>query len=87
VIRLTAFAELLAAVGLVLPWLTGIARVLTPAAAAGLVIVMIGATTSHSMLLRADRRAGRGNREARNVAANLVLMALCVFVVVGRMGY
>lgn len=87
VIRLTAFAELLAAVGVVLPWLTGIARVLTPAAAAGLIIVMIGAMISHSTLLRADRAAGRGNREARNVAANLVLMALCVFVVVGRVAY
>lgn len=87
VIRLTAFAELLAVAGLVLPWLTGIARVLTPAAAAGLVIVMIGAMASHSTLLRADRAVGRGNREARNVAANLVLMALCVFVVVGRLTY
>jgi uncharacterized membrane protein YphA (DoxX/SURF4 family) len=87
VIRLTAFAEMLAAVGIVLPWLTGIAPVLTPAAAVGLVIVMIGAVASHSALLRADRTAGRGNREARNVAANLILMALCVFVVVGRLAY
>jgi uncharacterized membrane protein YphA (DoxX/SURF4 family) len=85
VIRLTAFAELLAAIGLVLPWLTGIARVLTPVAAACLIIVMIGAMASHTTLLRADRAAGRGNREARNVAANLVLTALCLFVVVGRL--
>lgn len=87
VIRLTAFAELLAVAGLILPSLTGIAEVLTPAAAAGLVIVMIGAITSHSTLLRADRAAGRGNREARNVAATFVLMALCLFVVVGRLAY
>ncbi|MFB9238822.1 DoxX family protein [Plantactinospora siamensis] len=85
VIRLTAFAELLAAVGLILPWLTGVARVLTPVAAGGLAVVMIGAMLSHGTLLRRDRAAGRGNREARNVAANVVILALCVFVLTGRL--
>ena len=36
--------ELLGAIGLILPWLTGIRPGLTPLAAAGLVIVMLGAT-------------------------------------------
>jgi hypothetical protein len=45
---------------------------------------MIGAMIGHGALLRADRAAGRGSRAARAVAANFVLMALCVFVVVGR---
>lgn len=85
VIRLTAWAELLAAAGLILPWLTGTARVLTPAAAGGLIMVMIGAALGHTALLRADRRAGRGNREAVNVAANLMIMALCAFVMIGRL--
>jgi uncharacterized membrane protein YphA (DoxX/SURF4 family) len=85
VIRLTAYAELLAAVGLILPRLTGVAPVLTPLAAGGLAVVMIGAMLSHGTLLRRDRAAGRGNREARNVAANVVILALCVFVVVGRL--
>ena len=40
----TGVAELLGGLGLVLPWLTGIQPGLTPLAAAGLVIVMIGAT-------------------------------------------
>lgn len=37
-------AEILGALGLILPGVTGIARTLTPVAAAGLVIIMIGAT-------------------------------------------
>ncbi len=38
-------AEMLGGLGLVLPWLFGLKRVLTPLAASGLVIIMIGATT------------------------------------------
>lgn len=38
-------AEVLGAIGLVLPWLLRIRPVLTPIAAAGLVIIMIGAVT------------------------------------------
>ena len=37
-------AEVLGAIGLVVPWLTRIRPGLTPLAAAGLVIIMIGAT-------------------------------------------
>lgn len=85
VLRLTATAELLAAVGLVAPRATGIAPVLTPVAALGLIIVMIGALWSHSRLLRADRAAGRGWSEARNLGINLLIIALCVFVAVGRL--
>jgi uncharacterized membrane protein YphA (DoxX/SURF4 family) len=84
VLRLTGTAELLAAVGLIAPRATGIAPVLTPIAALGLVIVMIGAVWSHSTLLRADQAAGRGRAEARNIVLNVVLVALCVFVAVGR---
>jgi uncharacterized membrane protein YphA (DoxX/SURF4 family) len=36
--------EILGALGLILPGITGIGRVLTPIAAGGLVIIMIGAT-------------------------------------------
>ncbi|OEU91790.1 DoxX family protein [Streptomyces abyssalis] len=84
VIRVTATCELFAVAGLLLPWLTGVAPSLTPLAAVGLAIVMVGALSSHSWLLRADRAAGRGNREAVNVAANVVVLALCVFVAAGR---
>ncbi len=84
VIRLTAVSELVAVVGLIAPRATGVAPVLTPFAAVGLSVVMIGALLSHSRLLLADRAAGRGSREARNVATNLIVLALCVFVMVGR---
>ena len=39
--------EILGAIGLIVPWATGIAPVLTPIAALGLVALMIGAATTH----------------------------------------
>lgn len=42
--RFIAVLEILGGIGLILPWLTGIRPGLTPLAAAGLVILMIGAT-------------------------------------------
>ena len=44
-LRFIGVAEILGALGLVLPGLTNVARGLTPIAAAGLVAVMAGATT------------------------------------------
>ncbi len=44
-LRFVAVCEVLGAVGLILPWLLRIQPVLTPLAAAGLVVIMIGATT------------------------------------------
>ena len=43
-LRFIGVAEVLGAVGLILPWLLGIRPGLTPLAASGLVIIMIGAT-------------------------------------------
>jgi len=43
-IRFIGVAETLGAIGLILPWLLRIRPALTPLAAAGLVIIMIGAT-------------------------------------------
>jgi hypothetical protein len=74
VVRMTATAEVLAAAGLLLPWSTGIARVLTPVAAIGLCVVMIGAAYSHTRL-----------REPRNVAVNALLFGLALTVAVGRL--
>lgn len=71
--RTAGVSELFAVAGLILPWATGIARVLTPVAAIGLGVVMILAATVHSRL-----------REPRNVATNLVILAVCVFVSAGR---
>jgi len=42
--------EIMGALGLILPWLTGIRPALTPLAAAGLVIIMIGATVVTVMI-------------------------------------
>jgi uncharacterized membrane protein YphA (DoxX/SURF4 family) len=72
-VRLTAVAELLAAAGLLLPWATGIAPVLTPLAAAGLCLVMVGAASSHARL-----------REPKSVAANAVLFTLALTVAIVR---
>ena len=45
-LRFIGVCEVLGALGLILPWLLGIRRGLTPLAAAGLVIIMIGATVT-----------------------------------------
>jgi uncharacterized membrane protein YphA (DoxX/SURF4 family) len=74
-IRLIGFAEILGAVGLVLPAAVHIAPILVPLAATGLVLVMVGAAIVHA------RRS-----EAMNVAVNLVLIVLAVFVAWGRFG-
>jgi uncharacterized membrane protein YphA (DoxX/SURF4 family) len=65
--------EVLAAVGLILPFLTGILPVLTPLAAVGLILVMLGAIYTH---------VRRG--EAPIAVANLVLLVLAAFVAYGR---
>lgn len=69
----TGIAEIAGGLGLVLPSVTRIRPALTPIAAAGLVIVMIGAVVHH---------AGRG--EGQNIAVNLVLVALLAFVARAR---
>lgn len=73
VIRTVAVCELLAAPGLILPWWTGVAPVLTPLAATGFGIVMVGAAINHGRL-----------REPGPVSVNVLLLAMCVFVAVGR---
>ena len=63
-VRLVGLLELLGAVGLVLPALTGVLPWLTPLAAAGLALTMIGAALTH---LR------RGEYETIPVIAVLIL--------------
>jgi uncharacterized membrane protein YphA (DoxX/SURF4 family) len=72
-IRFIAASELLGAAGLIVPRALHLAPILTPLAAVGLAIIMIGAAVSHARL-----------HEPRNVATNVVLFALCVFVAIGR---
>ncbi len=66
--------ELLAAIGLVLPALTGILPTLTPLAAAGLILTMIGAMITHI------RR-----REMGMLIPNIILLLMGTFVVYGRL--
>ena len=72
-LRFIGVAELLGGLGLVLPGLTGIQPWLTPLAAAGLVVVMIGATVV----------AGMSGGIAGAIFPFVVLLLL-VFVVYGR---
>ena len=72
-IKTIGAVELLAAIGLVLPALTGIAPILVPLAATGLVIVMIGAILTHA------RR-----NELQAIGINAALLALAAFVAAGR---
>lgn len=67
--------EVLGAVGLVLPALLDTATILVPLAATGLALVMIGAAITHA------KRA-----EYPNIAANVVLGGLAVFVAIQRFG-
>lgn len=46
-VKLIGAVEVIGAIGLVVPWLTGIAPVLTPLAAVGLALVMGGAVVTH----------------------------------------
>ena len=67
--------EFLAAVGLILPGVTGIAPVLVPVAAVGIIVIMVGAITVHA------RRS-----ETRGIVNNLVLVAVAAFIAWGRFG-
>jgi len=73
VLRSVAFCELLGAAGIILPWLTNVAPALTPLAAAGLAVVMVGAVAAHARL-----------PEPRNVAATSFILLVAVAVAVGR---
>lgn len=68
-------AEGLAGFGLVLPAVFGILTFLTPLAAAGLVLLMLGAIVFHLM-----------RREYPNIGLNAVLGALAAVVLWGRFG-
>lgn len=71
--RFTALCEVFGVIGLVLPYATGIAPVLTPAAAIGLGMIMIAAAVIHLRL-----------HEPLTAAGNVILLALCLLVAIGR---
>ena len=70
-IKLIGFAELLGAIGLVAPSLTGILAALTPIAALALFVLMIGAFYTHARLGELKKSSG---------AVALALLSLAVAV-------
>ncbi len=72
-VRFIGISELLGALGIVVPQYTGIFPILTPIAAAGLVLVMIFAALHH---LRKD--------EYKGLALNVVLLILSAIVSIYR---
>jgi len=73
VVRLIGVVEILGAMGLILPSLTGIMPWLTPLAAAGLAMTMVGASLTHY------RR-----NEVSRIGLTAVLLVMALFVAVGR---
>jgi uncharacterized membrane protein YphA (DoxX/SURF4 family) len=82
-IRFIAACELLAVIGLVVPWWTGIAPMLTPTAALGIAVIMVGAAFSHARLAREDPQ--HRTREFAAVSTNVFILGTCVFVAWGRL--
>jgi hypothetical protein len=72
-IRLIGLSEVLGALGVVLPAATGILPILTPIAAAGLLIIMLGAVYTHV------RR-----KESGHAIPSLVLAGLATLIAYGR---
>lgn len=72
-VRLIGTLELLGAIGLILPAATKVLPWLTPVAAVGLALTMLGAMATH---LR--------RKEQPMMSANLLLLLLAAFVVFGR---
>lgn len=75
-IKLIAFAEIAGAIGIIIPWWSGILPLLTPVTAVCFGILMIFAARIHYKL-----------GEPRNVATNIFLLLLSVFVAWGRFNY
>ena len=74
-VRAIGALEVLGAVGLLLPALTGVATVLVPIAATGMALLMVGAAATH-------RRRG----ELPMIGMNAVLLVLAVVVAWARFG-
>lgn len=72
-VKAVGLVEILGALGVILPRLTGIAPILTPIAAIGLVVVQIFAFRVH--LYRKERRP---------LPVNALLLVLAAFVAAGR---
>ena len=74
-VKAIGVAEILAAVGLIVPAALGIAPILVPLAATGLVLLMVGAIITHLRL-----------HERQPLAMNLTLLVLSAVVAWARFG-
>ncbi|MFZ3454053.1 DoxX family protein [Arthrobacter sp. 7Tela_A1] len=74
-VKLIGLAEILGALGLIIPAAADVAPVLTPVAACALAVMMAGAVVVH---LR--------RRERQRVALPCILLAVNVFIAIGRFG-
>jgi len=72
-IRFIGVAEIAGAIGILLPWWFGIARVLTPVAAVCFAVIMVFAAPIHIK-----------RKEPRNVATNLITLAIAIFIAYER---
>ena len=73
--RAVGLLEVLGALGLVLPGALGVAPLVTPLAAVGLALIMVGAIATHVRMGETER-----------LAVPVVLLALTLFVAVERFG-
>nr|WP_279671572.1 DoxX family protein [Flexivirga meconopsidis] len=74
-VRFIGAAEVAGALGLILPGAFDVATWLVPVAAVGLALIMVGAAITHAQ-----------RKEWPNVAVNVVLFAMAVFVAIERFG-
>ncbi len=73
-IKAIGIFEILGALGLILPMWLNLFPILTPLAAIGIAVIMVGAIITH---LKMD--------DSKPAMANLILLLLCVLVAVGRL--
>lgn len=73
-VTFVGLSELLGGLGLILPEATGVVPILTPIAAIGLAIIMVLAAVFHAK-----------RKEYQGIVMNIVLLALVVFVAIGRL--
>lgn len=72
-VRFIGASELLGAIGIIIPYLTGIVPILTPLAAIGLVFIMVFASVYHG-----------GKKEYKEIAFNVSLLILSAIVAYSR---
>jgi len=73
-LRMIGLLEVLGAIGVVLPMAIDVLPILTPIAAIGLALTMVGALKVHFQ-----------RKENSKMATNVVLMLLALFVAIGRL--